>query len=105
MAKEQYVRIQVSGFAGICCICGCPILLKESTTIIPEEETEVKRHFHKSCLQENPNAYYVKKKRNAGQKYWQKEAACTVSQEGGQEWREYQLECSQIVKAMILRWK
>lgn len=85
MAKEQYVRIQVSGFAGICCICGCPILLKESTTIIPEEENEVKRHFHKSCLQENPNAYYVKKEKKRWAKILAKRAACTVSQEGGQD--------------------
>lgn len=68
MDGKNNESIRVPGYAGICCICGFPVLVKESTTIIPEEEEAAKMHFHQNCLQENPNDYNVKRER----KRWEK---------------------------------
>ena len=50
--------MQVEGYMGICAACFEPIKNGEGIELRPKG-----RHFHKKCVEENPNNYYVKLER------------------------------------------
>lgn len=47
--------MQIEGYMGICAACFEPIKNGEGVTLRPKG-----RHFHKKCVSEKPNNYYVK---------------------------------------------
>lgn len=52
------LRHKVEGYCGICACCFEPIEDGEMVTL-----REGGRHFHKKCVEEHPNDYYIKLER------------------------------------------
>jgi hypothetical protein len=47
--------MNVEGYAGICCQCFCPIENQDLFRVC-----EGGRKFHRKCVEEHPNGYYVR---------------------------------------------
>ena len=54
---------KVSGYDGICCECFCPVITGEGVRL-----REKGRMFHKSCLEQKPNGYYIKIERRKAER-------------------------------------
>ncbi|GHV06630.1 hypothetical protein FACS1894217_05700 [Clostridia bacterium] len=55
LPHTKNVPIKINGYCGICAACLEPMKSGESARI-----REGGRHFHKTCLEDRPDNYYVK---------------------------------------------